>query len=106
LEWTPTQSYLGNTHTLSLATTDSSYEVIPNLGVDGMRDAKHGHDDVPHVLRMLFPGDAREPVTRGPCLSSKPERLAHRELGEVDVLLRLVDGLPSKVMTLDFLRNT
>ena len=48
-------SRFGNTDTLALSTTDAAHEIVTNIGVDGMRKAKHRHDDISHVLGVLIP---------------------------------------------------
>lgn len=62
LNGTLVEDGLGNTNSLPLTSTDTSDEVVANLGVDGPSNAKHGHDGIAQMLRVFMSRGARYSV--------------------------------------------
>jgi hypothetical protein len=84
LEGASTESYFGDGDTLAFSARNTANEVVADLGVDGVRETKYGHDDIPHVLRILLAGHIEGTDSGGTRLSGEFEGISDGELGEMN----------------------
>ncbi|KAI6753414.1 hypothetical protein HG531_005583 [Fusarium graminearum] len=58
------QGSLGNGNTLALTTRDTTNVLVTDAGVGGVRNTKHGHDDIAKVVGKVVPVQALGKLTR------------------------------------------
>jgi hypothetical protein len=98
------QSGFSDGDALPLAAADAADKVVTDPGVPGVGDAKHGHDDVAHMLGVFGFGKAAGDKVGAARASSKVKGIAYGELREVVVNLGSVDGFTA-VFLLHLLRT-
>ncbi|KAI6773175.1 hypothetical protein HG531_000024 [Fusarium graminearum] len=100
---------LGADNLVLLALLPTGVELIgfvADLGVDGVANAVHGHDNVAHVLAVQVVVDTGWEVLGASCAGGKGERVTYREHGKVDVDFGCVDGLTSVALVHLLSRDT
>lgn len=97
LQGSTRQGGLGDGDTLALTARHTSNVLVADARVDGVGNAKHGHDNIAQMGGKGIPAEALGEIPGLPGASRKGEGIAHAQLGEVDVDLGGVDGLTTVV---------
>jgi hypothetical protein len=94
---TPTSNY-----TLGCSQADSltSDEVVANLGIELLAEAKESKEQIAADVLVLLSGHVVEPSGAGwgPSMGRERQGLAHGQVGEVDVVLWQVGQLALKLL--------
>lgn len=106
LQGSTRQGSLGDGNSLALTTRNSSDVLVTHSSVDGVRNTKHGHDDVSQMGGKGIPAEALGKVSGLSGSSGKSEGITNTQLREVDIYLGGVDGFTTVVAVHLFGRNS
>lgn len=102
---TTSKSHLCQTDTFPLTTRYTSYKVVSDFRIIGMRQAKNSHDDLRNLLGIGLSINIERALLRCSSFGRKLQSLANRKMREVLINFLVVDHLAFELFQHRLLRN-